>query len=186
VKLGLIGALAGVILGWWLGSQLVKGQWAEADNAALREQEALTADALGDFLNAEEKSAVAEAARLQAELRIEAVENELRTAINRTPMVETVEIEVAGDCPAISCPMPDTRQHFSLWNSAINNSSETLFPAIEADISHAIVWRSHYFAYVDANCQPVDSRGNGTMEPLKLDQCSGKWRNSRVLVRASR
>ena len=185
MKLGLIGALAGLILGWWLGIQLVKGQWAEADNAALREQETLTADALGDWQDAEEKSAVAEAARLQTELRIEQVENELRTAINQAPLVETIEIEVLGDCPAISCPMPDTRQHFRLWNSAINNSAEALFPAIETDIGHAVVWRSHHFAYMDADCGFIDENRNGTMGPLELDQCGGKWLDTRVLVRAS-
>ena len=186
MKLGLIGAFSGLILGWWIGSQLVKGQWAEADNAALREQEALTADALGEFFDAEEKSAVAETARLQAELRIETIENELRDRINQAPIVNTVTIEVEGDCPAISCPMPDTRQHFRLWNAAITNAPETVLSPIEANISNAVVWRSHYFAGMDADCRSVEPGRNVAMESWQSFECNGKWRNSRLLVRTTR
>ena len=186
MKLGLIGALGGVILGWWIGNQLVKGQWAEADNVALRAQEQLTADAAEQLQSAEAEGAEALLQLSQAEVRIEHVENELEIAINQAPLVEMVEVSIPGECPSFSCPMPDTRKHFRLWNSAISNSTEALFPAVETAVGDGAVWRSHHFTELDADCRSIDGRGNGAMGPLELDQCRGKWRNSRVLVRASR
>lgn len=133
--LAIVAILAG-LGGWTAGSKYVRGQWAEADNAALEAQIDATARAIAERNALQTQVAAIERQLVGAELAASDWEIRYREALNREPIIrtETRTVEVPGDCPdiTIECPVIDARAHVRLWNNALAGILAAADPAAAA------------------------------------------------------
>ena len=145
--LGIVALIGLFGFGFWSGSCTIQAQWDRAQNKALEKQQELEAQSESErrALNAQVmeltlnlESAALEAARLS---------EDIQNAINRAPVVRT--IEVAGECH-----VPDSREHYRLFNCAIRNSCKALPDAGEADLRDATVPGSDSITGLDGVHRP--------------------------------
>ena len=146
MKLAAIGAIAGALLGWWLGTNHIEGKWAKADNAALREQTRLYDEAIKDNRKLEDSNALALLRLSVSEEESRRVKDELQAEIDKEPLVRAI---VLDSIPDGQCFVPDVERHFRLWNCGISNSCQTLPDAVQADHSNGSLRGSDIVAGMD-------------------------------------
>jgi hypothetical protein len=143
-------AVIGIVFsaGWKSGAGRVQAKWDRAENLALTEQALLTEQA------ERERDVLSQQVRMQQisleaeELKTQRLSDEIQNLINREPVTRTVVAETTdGVC---ECDVPDTAQHFRLFNCGIsNNCPQTSGDSPEASFRDGPLSRADLVTSVD-------------------------------------
>lgn len=147
MKLAAIGAIAGVLLGWWLGTNHVEGQWAKTDNRALTEQTRLYDEAIRENRVLNDRVATALFGLSISEENAQRAKDELQAEIDKEPLVRTIVLDSISECF-----VPDVKRHFRLWNCGISNSCQTLPGTSQTDYRNGPLRRASTAAGLDGSC----------------------------------
>ena len=140
--------------GFWAGSSLKQAQWDRAENKALELQAELRRQSDEELKVLNELNLALQVGLEESQRKAEQFNEELQNEINREPVTTTFTVTTSDECPVVQCNIPDARQHYRLFNCAINNACETLSDASDADIGNVRLSRSDFTAGLDGGSGP--------------------------------
>ena len=142
--------------GFWAGSSLKQAQWDRAENKALELQAELRQQSDEERKVLNEQNLALQVGLEESQRKAEQFNEELQNEINRIPVTTTFTVTTAVNCPVVQCNIPDAREHYRLFNCAINNACETLPDASKTDLGNVRLSRSDFFAGMDGGSGPDD------------------------------